>query len=422
MSEREVVVFFLELAALLAVGLLAKVVTQRLGLQTIFGELIGGILLGPTLFGALAPDWFGWLFPTGGPITAARTGVIQLGMLFFLLMAGMELNYLQAHRLRAAIGWTSLCGLVLPFALGFGAAIALPGLWGSHPAGKSLVFALFLGTALAISALPVIARILMDMNLLRSEIGTVVMAAAMINDVIGWTLFAVILSNFVAGGATAANPWRSLLFVGVLWLVMLLLRPLAQRALRRQPEPAPGSGNLVGLAALAVLIFGALAESVGVHSFLGAFLVGIALSPNSAKANPGQEAVQQFVVHFFAPIYFVSVGLQANFVANFDLAMVVVIVLVACLGKVAGATLGARLGKLPARKALAVGFGMNARGAMEIVLASVALQYGLIDQRIFVALIIMAVVTSLISGPAMQRLLVARPIEAAGYSLPAKPV
>jgi Kef-type K+ transport system membrane component KefB len=137
--------------------------------------------------------------------------------------------------------------------------------------------------------------------------------------------------------------------------------------------------------------------------------LGIALSQQLDERNEAREVIYQFAVSFFAPLYFVSVGLRVNFVAGFDLLLVAVVLAVACLGKLAGATLGARLGGMPPGRALAVGFAMNARGAMEVILATVALQEGLIDQRIFVALVFMAIVTSLMSGPAIKRL-VSRPV------------
>ena len=150
-----------------------------------------------------------------------------------------------------------------------------------------------------------------------------------------------------------------------------------------------------------------MAEGLGIHAALGAFFVGVALSRQFEAHDEAREVIYQFAVSFFAPLYFVSVGLKVNFVEGFDLLLVAVVLAVACLGKLAGASLGAWLGGMPPRHALAVGFAMNARGAMELILATIALQEGLIDQRIFVALVFMAIVTSLMSGPAMKRLVAA---------------
>jgi Kef-type K+ transport system membrane component KefB len=164
--------------------------------------------------------------------------------------------------------------------------------------------------------------------------------------------------------------------------------------------------GFIGLVTVLILVAAAISEVIGIHSIFGAFLVGVALRQGLDQGNRTvQEVIHQFAVSFFAPLYFVSVGLKVNFVDNFDLPLVILVLLVACIGKVLGAGFGAWLGRRPPREAWAIGFAMNARGAMEMILAAVALEYGLIDQRVFVALVIMALITSMISGPALQRLL-----------------
>jgi Kef-type K+ transport system membrane component KefB len=166
--------------------------------------------------------------------------------------------------------------------------------------------------------------------------------------------------------------------------------------------------GLIGLMAVSVLVAASAAEFIGIHGIFGAFLVGVAFAQAAGGPDTAaHEPVRRFVIGFFAPIYFASLGLRANFITSFDLTLVAVTLAVACVGKVGGASLGAWLGRMPAREALAVGVGMNARGAMEMILASVALEYELIDQRVFVALIVIALATSMLSGPLVQRLLVA---------------
>ena len=162
--------------------------------------------------------------------------------------------------------------------------------------------------------------------------------------------------------------------------------------------------GFIGLITILVLVTAVIAESVGIHAIFGAFLMGVIFGRSIEKYNQAHQVIYQFAVSFFAPLYFVSIGLKADFVANFDWRLVLVVLLIACLGKIGGAGFGAWLGGFNFKQALAIGFGMNARGAMEIILVTVALDYGLIDQRVFVALVIMALVTSMLSGPVMQRL------------------
>ncbi|MBM3239217.1 cation:proton antiporter [Candidatus Poribacteria bacterium] len=412
MSHHDVVLFFLQISSMLAVALIFGQVMRRLHLPIVLGELIGGILLGPTVLGALAPNLYAWLFPTSGTTSLGRDAVIKLGMLFFLFVAGLEVDLAHLQRRGLSIACTSIAGILVPFGLGLGLVLLLPDPWGPQATSNVFMFALFIGTALSISALPVIARILIDLDLIKRELGMVVMAAATIDDLIGWLLFAVILSNFAPSGL----PVRSLgvtlsLVLGLFALILSVGRWVGQRTLCWLQSRLSQPSGFIGVTAVLVLVVAATTEVIGLHAIWGAFLVGVALAENSEKRNQAHEMIYQFAISFFAPIYFVSIGLQANFAANFHLLLVLLILLVACVGKIGGVTFGAWMGKMSPRDALAIGFGMNARGAMGMVLASMALEYKLIDQRVFVALIVMALVTSLLSGPIMQRLLMIKPLD-----------
>ncbi len=410
MSPHDLVVFFLELSVMLAVALLFGQVMRRLHLPGVVGELLGGILLGPTVFGSLAPKWHAWLFPTTSTVVVGRDAVIKLGLLFFLFTAGLQVNLAHVWQRGRSIACTSISGIVVPFGLGVGSVLFLPDLWGPASKSNATVFALFIGTALSISALPVIARILMDLDLIEKQLGVIVMAAATIDDLIGWSLFAVILSNIAPHDESARSLWMTLGLVLVFSVLILGigLWP-GQRALHWSRSHLPWPSGFIGVSAILVLVAAASAEAIGIHAIFGAFLAGAALAQSSQEQNQAHEIVAQFVRSFFAPLYFVSIGLQVDFAAHFDLLLVSLVLVVACLGKIVGVGIGARLGRLPPREALAVGFGMNARGAMGMILASVALEHQLIDQRVFVALIVTALVTSILSGPIMQRLLASEP-------------
>ncbi len=272
---------------------------------------------------------------------------------------------------------------------------------------REFTFALFMGTALAVSALPVIARILMDLGLLRDKIGALILTAAVIDDLVGWSLFAVILGA-LHGGEGDTNVWLTLGLVGGFVVLLLGLgRWFGQPLVRWSRTGLAWPQGFLGLITVFILLAGFGAETVGLHAVFGAFLVGVALSSGlgPAERESVHDTIYQFAISIFAPLYFVSIGLKVNFVANFDFGLVCVVILIATLGKIGGAGLGAWLGGLAPRAALLVGVGLNARGAIEIILASVALEYRLIDERIFVALVVMALVTSMMSGPLMGRLL-----------------
>jgi Kef-type K+ transport system membrane component KefB len=231
-----------------------------------------------------------------------------------------------------------------------------------------------------------------------------VMSAAMLDDLAGWGLFAVILSNFGGPGHSGRNLWVSLVMV---LLVFGLLLNLSNKRMQR----AVGWLNLpkdtlqLKLTFLVVMTAAIFSQVVGTHATLGAFLAGVALGRIPEARKLAHESFYQTTAGIFATLYFVSIGLKTNFVTNFDLALVLFVLLVACIGKISGVYLGATLGGKQPRDALVVALGMNARGAVGIVLTTVALEYGLIDQRIFVAFIVMALATSVLSAVGIKHLL-----------------
>lgn len=407
MSRQDLSLLLIQLSVMAAVALLSGQFMRRLRQPAVLGELMGGILLGPTLFGSLFPDLYMRLFPQVGNVSVAREAVIKLGLLFFLFAAGMEVNLSSVRRRGWNILLASTTGIVIPFGLGWGAVLLFPEMWGPQASGNMPLFAFFLGTALSISALPVIARILIDCNLMKTLTGNMVIAAATIDDLIGWSLFAVILTQFTHPGEAAPPLGKTLGWVfGFFVLTLTVGRSVGRHALNWFKSHLVWPSGFLGISAILVMFAAAFTEALGIHAIFGAFLAGVMLSPVEETRDETHETLFQFVTFFFAaPLYFVSVGQKANFAEHFDLTVVLVVLVVACLGKILGAGLGAWLGGMRPREALAIGFGMNARGAMEMILASVALDYGLIDERIFVALIVTALVTSLMSGPVMMRLL-----------------
>jgi Kef-type K+ transport system membrane component KefB len=399
------VIFFLEIAVMLSMALFCGQLMSRFSFPAVFGELFGGIILGPTVWGWLSPGTYHWLFPTLGAVYHGRDALIQICMLFFLFAAGLEMNLSLIKKRGINIAWASLTGIVVPFIMGFGIVVLFPDLWEGHFQGKTLFFAMFMGTALSISALPVIARTLMDLELMNTDIGMIITGTATINDLVGWSLFAFILSNFASESIIDIPPHITFILVFLLFAFMLTIgRILAQKALKWLKLYMPWPGAFLGITTILILLAAACAEVLGIHAIFGAFLVGLAFSQNLEKRDEAHEMIYQFVMYFFAPLYFVSIGLRANFVASFDLTLVLVVLLVACIGKILGVTLGLRASKMPWRQSAVIGFGLNARGAMEMILATIARDAGIIDDRLFVALVVMALITSVLSGPIMSRL------------------
>ena len=406
MQHSDIILFFFQLSALLSVAVVSGHLATRLRVPAVLGEILGGVLLGPTLFGALAPSTFAQLFPPDGVTGVWRDVFVKVGMVFFLLAVGLEVDIRHLRSRGPASLLTALLGWLTPLIVGFGLAFAWPSLWGSVGAQRPFVFALFMGTALSITALPVIARILLDLRLLDSEIGHVILTAAALSDVAGWMLFAVLLSAISAGGAAASPLLPVLRMVAFTAAVFACgrwgCRPLFRWARTSLAWPS----GFIGVVSVLTFLAAGGAELCGLHAVFGAFVFGVAIVSDFdfVGGQQARDVLHQFAVSFFAPLYFVSVGLRTNFVAHFDLLLALTLTAAATIAKVLGSWAGARLGGMRARDALAVGVGMNGRGAMEIILASVALDAGLIDGRIFAALVFMAVATSMMSATALRRL------------------
>jgi Kef-type K+ transport system membrane component KefB len=410
MTSQDFVKLALQLTTMLGFAVLFGEIVRRFKQPAVVGEILGGIVLGPTIFGWVAPSLYEWLFLSSANVTTVRDAATKLGMLFFLFYAGLEVNLSDLKTLRKAV-LIGLIGTVLPIAAGVALVYALPRtFWGPAVQAHFFSFALFVGMNLANSANPVIARILMDLNLLTSSIGALIMSATIVDDLVNWTLFAMILGD-IAPSSTAAHQSLALnaVLVGLLFIVVLGAgRRFGPAALRWiQPHVAWPSG-FIAVMSLLVLLASSASEALGVHAFLGAFLIGAALGDTRDHHKEAHDVIGNFVTSF-APIFFVSMGMATNFIANFDALLVAIVLVAACISKVGGVLLGAKAAGMPLdREVWAIGFGLNARGATGIILAGVGLANGLIDARIFVAMVFMAAVTSLMAGPMMSRLLGAR--------------
>jgi len=409
MTSQDFVRLALQIATMLAFGLAFGQVMRRFRQPAVLGEMIGGIILGPTILGLALPGLYLWLFQSSPNAAIVRDASIKLGMLFFLFVAGLEIDLSQIREVGRKALLIGSVGTLLPIAVGVGVVYAIPhDFWGAAVQEHFFAFALFIGMNLANSANPVLARILMDLGLLKGPIGNMSMAATIVDDLINWTLFAIILSDIAPSGSATPNSLPVsiglvlLMFIGILGVG----RWLAPRTLRWLKRHVTWPSGFIGVTALFVLVAASASEALGVHAFLGAFLVGAALSGTGEEHQEAHDVITGFALSFFAPIYFISMGMTTNYITNFDGALVLLIVVVAFASKLGGVLLGAKLGGMTLdRDTWAIGFGLNARGATGIILAGVGRAAGVIDDRIFVAIVVMALVTSLVAGPMMNWLL-----------------
>lgn len=392
----------MQLGIMLIVGRILAEVARKFKQPAVIGEIIAGVLLGPTVLGMIQPEWFAALFPVPSGAGTVLSGMVQLAVVMLLFIAGLEVDlHIVWQQGRQAIA-TSFFGLIIPFFIGFVFPYLFPEFFGIADIHARLVFALFMGTAMAISALPVIVRILMDLNMFKSRMGLLVVASAMLDDLIGWMIFSVILGMIGKGGGTM-SVWNTALLTLVFAVLMLTVgRGLLNRFLPWVNRTLAWPGGVLSVSLALCFFAAAFTEYIGIHAIFGAFIMGVALGDSEHFSERAKEIVHQFINNIFAPLFFVSIGLRVNFFTNFDLMLTLTIIFIAFAGKITGAGIGTRLGGFSWRESLAAGFGMNARGAMEIILGLIAHENGLINEKVFVSLVIMAIVTSMTSGPLMR--------------------
>ncbi len=402
LSEHDIVLFLASVAVMLffsrAIGEFLKKFKQPI----VLGEILAGIILGPTIFGALFPGIMNNFLSNTGPVNIAFQGITLLAVVMLLLVSGLEVDLSLVARQGKAASLISFMGVIFPFVVVFGVAWFFPDQLGVSAGENHLIFALFVGTALSITALPVVARTLMDLNIFKTEIGFLIIASAMLNDLVGWIIFSVILA-MMKGNSSGLEFGSSMLMLGAFIVVTLFfVRRVFNYILPKFEKITTYPGGILNLILVLGFAGAAFSEWIGVHAIFGAFIVGIAIGDSVHLKEETREIIQQFVTNIFAPLFFVSIGLRVNFIQNFDLGIVLIFLVLAFVGKVVGCGLGAYWGGMSKEDSLAIGFGMNSRGAMEIVLGTLAFQAGLIQEKVFVALVIMALVTSLSSSPAMS--------------------
>lgn len=408
-TTHDMTVLLLSLSALLGLARLLGETARRLNQPAIIGELLAGIVLGPTLLGYVNPDIYLWLFPQDPDSAAYITlqGLITLSATFLLLVAGLEVELSVAFRQGKAALLVAMLGMALPFAMGFGTAWLSPSVLGGPGAtDHPLAFAVFAGIALSITALPVIAKILIDLNIFKADLGMLIMSAAILNDVAGWMGFAVVMAMIAPVDAASGNAAMTLLLtIGFITAILTIGRIGIHRLLPFIQAYGSWPGSEIGFVLVITLLCAAATEAIGIHAIFGAFLAGVAIGDSHHLRVRTRDTIEEFITNIFAPIFFASIGLYVNFLTAFNIVPVLAAVTIAVTGKMAGCYLAGKLTHLRRRESLAVGFGMVAQGTMGVILGQLALDQQLITQELFVALVVVALFTSIASGAGMKQAL-----------------
>lgn len=405
-SHHDILALLVQLTILLFTARVMGEIAQRLGQPSVVGEILAGIVLGPSLLSGLVPALGYWIVPHSEVQGYLLEMVSLIGVMFLLLITGLETDLiLIRQKARSAIG-IALGGLILPLILGFGLGQILPETLLVSPDDR-LVFSLFMAISLAISAIPVVAKVLIDLNLTRRDIGQTLIAAAMIDDTTGWIILSVIIGLASGTVITVGTVGQSIVVVLAFMILSLTVgRWLISRSLSYVQNNLQMRDKVLWLVVLYMFAWGAIGQYLGIEALLGAFVVGIVFS-QIPQLNPDIiHKLESITFGIFAPIFFAVAGLKVNALSLLTpelLGITLFVIAVAILCKLVGVYVGARtIGGTDHWSAVFFGAGLNARGSIGIIVANIGLTLGIFNQDMFSITVVMAVVTSLMSPFVMK--------------------
>ncbi len=413
LSAGDLARFLLALTLLLAAAHSGGYLFARWKQPRVIGEIVGGLILGPTVLGAIAPGVEAHLFPTTGAVPVVLDGLSQLGLLLLMFGAGTEMRSSFNSDERRTVGAVTLAGVALPALVGLGFAALLPSGYGLGTADNHTAFVLVFVLAIAVTSIPVISRIMFDLGILETAFARIVLAVAVLEDVLVYVVLAIALGLVAASsgdqigvpavlgirpGSTASVVFHVVATLAFLGLALWLGPPLYRRALRFRYNLVR-KGSQIGFQLVFMLGLTVIAVLLGVVPLFGAFVAGIVVGASSGEqVVEARETIRTFSFAFFIPLYFAMVGLRLDLVRSFSPLFFVLFFAVACAAKYASVWVGARIAGESAAGSRNLAAALNARGGPGIVLASVALGAGIIDQNLYACLVLLAILTSLAAG------------------------
>lgn len=399
LSEKQLLYFLLQFILLVLTARLLADLMRRAGQATVIGELMAGLILGPSILGKFLPSVQRMLFPPDPIVNHLLEASAWIGVIMLLLCTGLETDLDTLRGMRRPAALVSSFGIVIPFAGGFILGWYLPAVY-LAAADQRVIFALFLAVAMSISAVPVIARILIDLDLMHRELGMLILAAGILDDSVGWLLLSIVAGlasrgavDFRTLSSTVVAAAAFLLFCYFLGfrLVSVLLRWIDDYAYVDHATLTV----MVGLAFVCAVV----TQAIGIHAVFGAFIAGVMIGSSARMRESDREQLEAVTMGVLAPVFFAYSGLKADIFAIKSLGIPALVLGVACTGKFLGCGIGGMLGGLRRREAFAVATGMNARGGMEIVVALIGLALGVLTPEMYTVILMVAIVTSLVAPP-----------------------
>jgi Kef-type K+ transport system membrane component KefB/nucleotide-binding universal stress UspA family protein len=398
-------IFFAQIITLMVVGRVLGEAMLRLRQPAVMGQLIAGLLLGPSFFGFLFPDLQHALFPKNTEQKAMIDAISQFGILLLLLLTGMETDLKLVRKTGRASLFASLMGIVIPFLCGVGLGEMLPDSMLPDP-GKRLITSLFLGTALSIASVKIVAMVVREMNFMRRVVGQVILASAIIDDSVGWIIVSIIFSLALHGSIETVSLAQSVIGTIVFMVASLTIGRRAVFFIIRWVNDTFVSEFAVITAILVIMgVMALITYLIGVHTVLGAFVAGLLVGESPILTRHIDEQLRGIITAFFAPVFFGIAGLTADLtiLADPKIALFTIgLILIASVGKFTGAFVGAELGGLTKREGFALACGMNARGSTEVIIATVGLSMGALNQDLFTMIVAMALLTTMAMPPTLR--------------------
>jgi len=391
----------LALAAVIILARLTTLVLRRFHQPPVIGETLAGIMLGPSLLGRVSPEVAQFLFPAD--IVPLIGVVSQIGIILYMFLVGLRLDIGQLRaRTRVSLA-VSHAGIVLPMVLGAALALWLYPQFSSSDVSFTS-FALFIAVAMSVTAFPVLARILSDRGMTTTELGSIALACAAVNDVMAWCLLAFLIGIVRAAPGDALTTLA--LTAGFIVVMVFAVRPAARLLRLARDERGELTQGMFLLACVGMLISALATERIGIHALFGAFLWGTLIPRDSALAEDVAKRLEDVVVVLLLPSFFAFTGMRTEIglISGYQLLACGVIIAVASVGKFGGSVLAALATGMPRRPAMALGILMNTRGLMELIVLNVGLELGVLSPTLFTLLVIMAVVTTVATTPVLDRL------------------
>lgn len=403
LSEQDLFIFLIQLFLLLGLARLLGELFRLFKQPTITAEILAGILLGPTIFGRIFPSLHLSLFPPEGIQQYMLETVAWLGLLFFLLEAGLKMDFSTAWRHRGKALTIALTDIIVPMSIAFISCYLLPNRYLADP-GQKIIFAMFMATAMTISAMPITVRALSDLNVAKTDIGFLIMSALSVNEIIGWLVFTMVLGFFIQP-QMLFGKLAAVFIIAIVFTVFCLSagRKFADKVITKIREynmPEPGSS--LTFICLLGLFCGAVYQRIGIHALLGFFIAGVVAGEAKALPERTRQVISQMVYAIFVPFFFARIGLGIDFFKNFDLFLILFVTAIGFFGKFIGAWMGAIFARLPQVNRLSVAVAHTPGGSMEIVIGLLALKYNLISEPMFEAIVFGGITSSIILGPLLK--------------------